>query len=478
MATEQERSQQAAGAEYAEAPRPEDFESTVKEIAAPKAGGKADLVMAWLAKSMPSASVEGRKLPPIDLLDPTKKKQYEDLVRSKNFAETRRLLAQRLSVWDESLTSAEDLEGIVEKTQQRLEQLEALMQKNLKKAWEVIRPLETTYRAVDGFFMNAAVEAGDKVKASFLNASPDQLLNPDDRSVFEEGLAASLQTRFRDWTLKETFANLVVPGWVGTVPNLDRLGILGSQNKVQVYTDSDNYESFKQLQDNLDQRPFEGLKGSGVEKQYLSMFGNWLLARKAHAWEEEDLWLPPSALMAGVVYKTDETKGIQEAAAGYRKGKIQNALGVRFKVDRPTGSKMLFNYGLSPIVDWDGYPIAMGDATLSNKDGLDSYPRIRTEDWILKNVCHYLNKQAFQNLNDNFKAAVKRDLHNFMSRICGETSEVKGFDIQVVATPEQLKRHEVDVVLELKFQNSVRSFNVKVKEAEGGLGDAQVTKSA
>ncbi|HVP38854.1 MAG TPA: hypothetical protein VMS93_06670 [Candidatus Saccharimonadales bacterium] len=469
MATEQERSQQQAGAQYAEPAKPEDFSQALAGLNAPKAAGKPDAAIAWLGKSMPSANVEGKKLPPIDLLDPTKKKQYEDVVRSKNFAETKDLLAQRLKSWEAALSESEDLESLLEKTQQNLEKLEELLDKNLKKAYEVIRPLETTYRSADGFFMNAAVEAGDKVKASFLNASPDQLLNPDDRSVFEEGLAAALQTRFRDWTLKETFANLVVPGWVGTVPNLDRLGTLGSQNKVQVFTDSDNFETFKQLQDNLDQKPFEGLKGAGLEKQYVSLFGNWLLGRKAHKWEDEDLWLPPSALMAGVVYKTDETKGIQEAAAGYRKGKIQNALGVRYRVDRPTGGKMLFNYGISPIVDWDGYPIAMGDANLSTKEGLDAYPRIRTEDWILKNVCHYLNKQAYQNITDTFRSAVKRDLHDFLAKCTGPDSEVKGFDITVLATPEMEKRHEVDVVLELKFQNSVRSFNVKVKDADAQL---------
>ena len=469
MANEKEAAQEQAGAVYAEPAAPQDFASTLAELNAPKAGGKADAAIAWLGKAMPSATVEGRKLPPIDLLDPTKKKQYEDLVKNKNFSETKDVLARRLGVWNQALTTSEDLESLIENTQQRLEKLEELLNKNLKKAYETIRPMETTYRAVDGFFMNAAVEAGDKVEASFLNASAEQLLNPDDRSVFEEGLAAAIQTRFRDWTLKETYSNLCVPGWVGTVQNIDRLGILGSQNKVQVFSDSDNYESFKQLQDNLDQRAFEGLRGAGLEKQYVSLFGNYLLGRKKYEWEEEDLWLPPSALMTGVVYKTDETKGIQEAAAGYRKGKIQGSEGVRFRVDRPTGGKMLFQYGLSPVVDWDGYPIAMGDANLSSKEGVDAYPRIRTEDWLLKNVCHYLNKQAYQNITDTFRSAVKADLHDFMSKCTGPDSEVKSFDIMVQATPEQEKRHEVDVVLTVKFQNSVRSFNVKVKES-----DAQV----
>ena len=45
--------------------------------------------------------------------------------------------------------------------------------------------------------------------------------------------------------------------------------------------------------------------------------------------------------------------------------------------------------------------------------------------------------------------------------------------IEVVATPEMEKRHEVDVRLEITFKHSVRQFNVKVKESKEGP-DAQV----
>jgi len=451
---------------------PEAYEATLAGLGAPKAAGNAAGAMEWLGKIVPAASVEGTKLPGIDLLDPTKKKQFEDVTRNRLYADTRNLLVARLRVWEDALAASEDLESLIEKTQQRLEKLESVLNGNLKSVYEKLRPMELTYRAIDGFFGNAQVEAGDKIEVSFINASAEQLLDPDDRSVFDEGLAASIQTRFRDWTLKETFANLVIPGWVGNVQALDRLGILGSQNKVQVYTDIDNFESFKQLQDNLDVKDLQGIKGADLHKQYLVLTGNWVLGRKAHKFEDEDLWLPPSALLSGVVYRVDESLGLQEAAAGYRKGKVMGGKGVRYRVDRPTAGKMMFNYGVNPVVDWDGYPIVMGDANLCTKEGLDSYPRIRTEDWILKNVCHYLNKQAYQNITDVFKSAVKRDLHSFLAQCKGPDREVRGFEIQVVATPEQERRHEVDVILRIDFQKSVRQFNVRVKEADAQVAEA------
>src|ERR1051325_1322976 len=103
MATEQERAQQ-IDALYAEPAKAEDFTQQLADLNAPKAAGKADVAMAWLGKTLPSATVDGVKLPPIDLLDPTKKKQYEDLVKNKNFAETKHLLAQRLKAWEGALT--------------------------------------------------------------------------------------------------------------------------------------------------------------------------------------------------------------------------------------------------------------------------------------------------------------------------------------------------------------------------------------
>jgi hypothetical protein len=262
MTIEPKRTAQPAETVYAEAAAPEDFKGQLEGIKGHKGSGDAAATMAYLGKFMPSARIDGTYLPAIDAVDPTKKKQYEEVVRGKD-SQTRDMLAHRLRIWAGVLSSAGDVDAVIESTQQRLERLEALLNKNLKKAFEKIRPLETTYRAVDGFFMNAAVEAGDKVDASFINSSMDQLLDANDRTVFEEGLAANIQTRFRDWTLKETFSNLCIPGWTAAVPNLDRLGLLGSQNKVQVFTDCENYESFKALRTISTRRLSRGSAGPG-----------------------------------------------------------------------------------------------------------------------------------------------------------------------------------------------------------------------
>jgi tetratricopeptide (TPR) repeat protein len=73
-----------------------------------------------------------------------------------------------------------------------------------------------------------------------------------------------------------------------------------------------------------------------------------------------------------------------------------------------------------------------------------------------------------------FKAAtVYAQLSTVNHDRAAEYREVKGFEIKVEATPEQERRHEVDVVISINFQKSVRSFNVKVKDA-----DAQVTPEA
>src|SRR5262249_3773015 len=111
---------------FAEPKPAADFTTELAGLNAPKAAGDAAGAMAYLGKCMPGAKIDGMQLPAIDNLDPTKKKQYEEIIRNKEFRQTKEVLAQRLKVWGSVLGSAEDFDAIVESTQQRLERLEAL----------------------------------------------------------------------------------------------------------------------------------------------------------------------------------------------------------------------------------------------------------------------------------------------------------------------------------------------------------------
>jgi hypothetical protein len=258
----------------------------------------------------------------------------------------------------------------------------------------------------------------------------------------------------------------VLPDWPGGIQEVERLGKLGEMYKVQVFADVEDHETFDELVDIME-AGYEGLKGSTSERQYVSLCGNHLMGRERHDFEDDDLYMSPSAHLAGLIYNCDETMGTHESAAGYVKGGIQGPIKDRFRLDRDRVAKMK-QLGVIPTAYWDGKVRVLGDWNLSAKEGVDTYSRIRTEDWVVKNVCHYLNKQAFKNITNSTLAAIQKDLRKFLNECVGDTKPLDSAEVEVRATPEQRAKHEVDVQLKLGFKQSVHAFNVKVKEDDAG----------
>jgi len=455
------------GAEAAHAPAPAgetleagDYQSRLEAVGV----GTAKKTLDWMSRMMPKGVSEGVKLPALSLLDPTKASAYKGFQEKAEFAESRTLLKQRLGAWIKAIESAEDLDDVHEKASERVDLLAELLDKNLADAFEVIRPLERTYRGLNGFFLNAQVEPGAPVEAYFYNASSEQLLDTDDPTLFED-LAERIREEYKFFSLKNVYSNMVIPDWPGGVPQIDRLGKLGESYKMQVYVDTADYETYDELLDNMDL--YEGLRASVSEKQYVVLAGNHLMGREEHAFEDDPLYLSPASHIAGLIYQLDETQGTQEAAAGYVKGGLQGPLKARFRVDRDKVAK-LKDLGIVPAADWDNKVRCMGDWNLSSQEGLDTYSRIRTEDWVVKNVCHYLNKQVFKNITPKLLSAIQRDLRKFLNDIVGDDRALDSYEVEVRATDEQKARHEVDVRMILGFKQSVHTFNVKVSEDSAG----------
>jgi hypothetical protein len=470
MSDELERKEE-GGAETVHAPAPT-HEATGEPLSAADYNarleaigrGPAKKALDWLGKMMPKGVSDGVKLPALSLLDPTKAASYQSFQEKSEFAESRSLLAQRLDAWVRAIEAAEDLDDIHDKATERVDMLSELLDKNLAEAYELIRPLEKTYRAVNGFFLNAQVEPGQAVDAYFYNAAADQLLDTDDPTLFED-LAEKIREEYKFFSLKNVYSNMVIPAWPGGVPQIDRLGKLGETYKMQIYCDTEDYETYDELLDNMDL--YEGLRASVSEKQYVVLAGNHLMSRDQHSFEDDPLYVSPAAHIAGLVYQLDETMGTQEAAAGYVKGSLQGPLKARFRLDRDKVGK-LKDLGIVPAADWDSKVRCMGDWNLSSQEGLDTYSRIRTEDWVVKNVCHYLNKQVFKNITPKLLSAIQRDLRKFLNDIVGDDKALDSFEVDVRATEEQKARHEVDVRMVLGFKQSVHSFNVKVTEDSAG----------
>jgi hypothetical protein len=414
-----------------------------------------------LASLLPSfKTADGDLVRGVEWLDPKKDFQRKEFLTKKDFANQRKLLAERLKVWVENLSKAEKIDDIRKDLSEQSAKLETNLEKNMKKVHRASREMETTYRAIDKFFANAQQEPDEKVNAYFANVSAEELTDPDDKEKFEQ-LTKAIADLYREWSVKECFSMAVVPGYLGSVENIDTVGRqLGLPNKVHVMTDLPNFEKFEEVMDMLEDPAYANLPGIDNYKQYVSVFANYLLARNSNQYEDDDMWIPPSAAVAGKMYQGDTTVGMQQPMAGFKHGKIADAKYLRFKANQPDASK-INEKGVNPMVSFEGTAVAMGASTLFSKETFNVYSIRRTYDYVYKTLRNYLNKQTFSVIDQKFIDAMRRDIDKFMKAISGGDNILQDYKVEIFADEEMRKRQEVDIKVALNPKYPARTFNIE-----------------
>jgi hypothetical protein len=414
-----------------------------------------------LAALLPSfKTAEGDLVRGLEWLDPKKSFQRKEFLTKPEFAGQRKLLAQRLSLWLQFLAKDDKVDNIRQKLTDEATKLEANLEKNMKRVHRASRDMEVTYRAVDKFFANAQQEPDEKVNAYFVNASAEELANPDDKEKFEQ-LTKAIADLYREWSIKECFSLCVVPGYLGSVENIDTFGRqLGLSNKVHIITDLPNFETVDEVMEMLDDPNYANMMGIDNYKQYVSLFANYLLARNANQYEDEDVWIPPSAAVAGKMYQGDTTVGMQQPMAGFKYGKIADAKFLRFKANQPDASK-INEKGVNPLVNFEGSAVAMGAATLFSKETFNVYSIRRTYDYVYKTLRNYLNKQTFSVIDQKFVDTMRKDIDKFMKAISGGDNILQDYHVEIFADEEMRKRQEIDIKVSLNPKYPARTFNIE-----------------
>ncbi len=414
-----------------------------------------------LANLLPSfKTVDGDLVRGVEWLDPKKDFQRKEFLTKKDFAVQRKLLAERLKLWVEHLGKSDDIDEVRKGLNEEATKLEANLQKNMKKVHRASKEIETTYRAIDKFFANAQMEPDEKVNAWFANASAEELTDPDDREKFEK-LAKSVADLYREWSIKDCFSMAVIPGYLGSVENIDTVARqLGLPNKLHVMTDLPNFETFEEVMDMLEDPNYANLAGIDSYKQYASVFANYLLAREGNQYEDEDMWIPPSASVAGMMYQGDTSVGMQQPMAGFKHGKVADAKYIRFKANQPDASK-INEKGVNPMVNFEGSAVSMGAATLFTKETFNIYSIRRTYDYVYKTLRNYLNKQTFSVIDQKFVDTMRRDIDKFMKAISGGDNILQDFRVEIFADEEMRKRQEIDIKVALNPKYPARTFNIE-----------------
>lgn len=419
---------------------------------------------AQIAALLPTfKTLEGEPIRGLEWLDTKKPFQREQLLTKPEFAPAREQLLLRLKAWRETLAPDKAVDQLRRELDQQVEKLETNLTQNLKKVHKEARSLETIYRAIDAFFMNAKQEPDEPINVYFTNVNVDELTNPDDRSKFEE-LGKYVGDLFKEFSVRDCYSICVIPGFLGDAAKIDLIARqLGLPNKLHIVTDFPNLETFEETMDLLEDSTYANLAGTAEHKQYISVCTNWVLARARNQYEDDELWIPPSSAVAGLIYRHDSETGISQPSAGYKYGEISESQWLRFRVNQPAASALL-EKSLIPFSNSWGKVCAMGDATLFSGETFNIYSIRRTYDYIYKNLRNYLNKQVFLKVDDTFLGTLKKDITEFMERVTkGDVPILEKYQLKVFADEAMRRRQEVDVTLVLNPHYPVRTFNIKLR---------------
>ncbi|MBS1549776.1 MAG: type VI secretion system contractile sheath protein TssC [Bacteroidetes bacterium] len=397
-----------------------------------------------------------------DNLNPTRKAKKNIFLTDANKKQQRADLKKKLNIWL-NLLESDSVSSMVDKSAERSEISEKLLKGNLKKILETTRELEQAYRAVNLFYKNT--ESSKLKNVSIMNASMNQLTDLDEPR-FIDHVAEEMKQNFDRLDLRENYSLLVIPGYLRSNKVVDKWAKIAYNNKATLVTDFENVES---PDDALDLFRDANLTGGDPHKANVMMTCNYIVGRgkNADVGEEEDVFVPGSAALAGKLYCTK----MSQPVAGKTYGSIDEVDAVRFDMKKAEISA-LENEGLVPLVGEWGKVMPFSAKTLFNGDnlGMQTYSVVRVFDFIAKVMSDFLNRRAFELWNTKMEGNLRKQIVKFLDGIQGPDKLIEKFQILRFERDEDQKDHIfLDIHITPFFP--AKSFLVKLDGYKGDDGE-------
>ena len=392
-------------------------------------------------------------------LNPARKARRNIFLTDEQWSSERKKLINRLSVWLDLLKNSNNVEQMRDTANNKAEQMEQLLNFNLKKSLERVKELERSYRSVALFYKNTE---SPKVKnISIVNADISQLKDLDN-TLFIDHISSELDRNYDRLDLRNNYSILVVPGYLGSNAVLDKWSKIAYKNKVMLVTDFADLES---ADDVIDIFFNANHSGGDVYKSNTLMTCNWLLGREMNArvGEDEHLYVPGSSALAGKIYNTL----MAQVVAGKKFGSINEVESVRFDLKKSEISE-LEKIGLIPMVNEYSKVMAFSGKTLFNGDnlGLQTYSVVRVFDYIAKVLIDFLNRRAFENFSSKTEDDLRRQIVKFLDSIQGPTRLIEKFKvIRIQQDKKQKDRVWLDIHITPYFPS--KSFVIQLEGRKG-----------
>ncbi len=399
----------------------------------------------------------------IDNLNPLRKAKRNIFLTDAGKKEQRAELNKKIRLWIDLLSENSTVSEMVDKSIERAETCERLLKGNLKKILQASRELESAYRSVHLFYKNT--ESVKLKNVAIMNAPIKELTNLDEPR-FIEHVAGELKSNFDRLDMRQNYSLLVIPGYLKSNPVLDKWAKMAYANKVMLVTDFENVET---PDDVLDMFTDANLTGGDPHKANVMMTCNYIVGRgkKSEVGEEEDLYVPGSAALAGKMYCTK----LSQPVAGKTYGSIDEIDSVRFDQKKGEISE-LENIGLVPLVGEWGRVMPFSAKTLFTGDnlGMQTYSVVRVFDFIAKVLSDFLNRRAFELWNVKMEKNLRSQIVKFLDGIQGPDKLIEKFQILRFERDENQKDHIfLDIHITPFFP--AKSFLVKLDGYKGDDGE-------
>lgn len=397
-------------------------------------------------------------------MDPRRKAVKSIFLSDSTYDDARKRFRNELAMWIDVLENGgEDPMQIIDVCNEKCAKAEENLRNNLFNIHEEIRPLEVAYRAMDSFFANAGQSKVDCI--TLMNVDKEELLSHDSEDT--AAVRDELEKYYDRLSLKNNYSLLVVPGYMGDSDTVRMWASTAYRNKVILVTDFKDSLNFSMLKEELDDA---SLQGQDVQLANVVMTCNYIMGRRKSelAGEDDDVYVPASAALAGRMTNTEEVV-IAQGIAGKKYGTLSNVKGARMEM-RKSEIAAIIDQGVVPIVEEDGRVMAFSNRSLYNGAtmGLQEYPIVRVFDWMGKVFQNFFNDEAFINWNSSVKAELQQAVHDFLSDYKGPGRLIENYNLKGINQDPKTK--DISVQVELKPFFAAKNFLIELTGHNGTAG--------
>ena len=396
-------------------------------------------------------------------VNPERKARRNIFLSEANKAKERETLKKTLELWLNVLSDNETITDMVASSEDHKKASEALLTKNLAYAVDATKELEANYRTVALFYKNTEE---DKVKnVTIVNATLEQLKDLDN-TRFIDTIHAELTDNYDRLDLKNNYSILVIPGYLGSNAVLEKWAKIAHSNKVMLVTDFQHLDEPDDVMEMFDEANHTG---GDVYRSNVLMTCNWLVGRGRfeELQEADDLFVPPSAALAGKIYKTL----MSQVTAGKKFGGINEVEGVKFDLKKSEIAN-LESLGLIPMVNEYGKVMAFSAKTLFNGDniGLQTYSVVRVFDYVTKVLMDFLNRRAFENYSSVTRKEIMGQIVRFLDSITGPYKLIEKFEIKRFEQ-DAIQKDKIHLDIHMTPYFPAKNFLIKMDGQKGDDGN-------